>query len=96
MVRSSRADCAYLAISYVSVCESSVALFLSFCVFLSFFFLFLSFFFLSFFLSSLVNLCIKSILYFCVSVTRCVAELSLFCSHVTEVCVYATCTIAIS
>ena len=68
MVRSGRADCAYLAISYVSVCESSVAFFLSFCVFLSFFFFF---FFLSFFLYSFVNLCINGVLYFCVSVALC-------------------------
>ena len=48
-VRSGRADCAYLAISYVSVCESSVTFFLSF--FLSFllFFSFFRFFFLFFF-----------------------------------------------
>ena len=66
MVRSGRADSAYLAISYISVCESSVAFFLSFGVFLAFLF-FLSF----IFLYSFVNLCINGILYFCVSVFLC-------------------------
>ena len=73
MVRSGRADSAYLALSYVSVCESSVAFFLSFGVFLPFF-LFLSFFlsffisfFISFFLSFFIHLLICVLKVYCIS-----------------------------
>ena len=62
MVRSGHVDCAYLAISYVSVCESSVAFFLSFCVFLSFF---------SFFLSFFIYLLVCVLMVYCISVFLC-------------------------